>query len=344
LQDELVRPMAQKKYQVFISSTFKDLAEERQDTLKSVLDMGHIPSGMEIFPAVDIEQFEYIKKIIDECDYYVLIVGARYGSVDQAGVSYTEKEYRYAASQKKTVLAFIHDDLGSIPTSKTDGDQLRQEKLASFRQEVAKSRLVQFWRAREDLKAKVIISLHKAISEYPAIGWMRANAAASEDLLSQINRLRLENEELRSKNTPEFDGADQLADFDSKFTIRYGFNEWNGRTYDAKNGSFTIDWKSLFVLIAPQFTRPRTAIVLSDLVKGLIESRYIPKGRQSIELYSTDISTVDAQYHAYGLLSSEVAANAKGGASRFIELTPQGRRRQLEWSTVRASVETTASE
>ena len=125
--------MAQKKYQVFISSTFKDLAEERQDTLKSVLDMGHIPSGMEIFPAVDIEQFEYIKKIIDECDYYVLIVGARYGSVDQAGVSYTEKEYRYAVSQKKTVLAFIHNDLGSIPTNKTDGDQLLQEKLASFR-------------------------------------------------------------------------------------------------------------------------------------------------------------------------------------------------------------------
>jgi hypothetical protein len=38
--------------------------EERQDTLKSVLDMGHIPSGMEIFPAADVEQFEYIKKII----------------------------------------------------------------------------------------------------------------------------------------------------------------------------------------------------------------------------------------------------------------------------------------
>ena len=52
------------KYQVFISSTFKDLAEERQDTLKSVLDMGHIPSGMEICPAVDIERFDYIKKII----------------------------------------------------------------------------------------------------------------------------------------------------------------------------------------------------------------------------------------------------------------------------------------
>ncbi|QIO98468.1 DUF4062 domain-containing protein [Bradyrhizobium symbiodeficiens] len=333
--------MAQKKYQVFISSTFKDLSEERQDTLKSVLDMGHIPSGMEIFPAVDIEQFEYIKKIIDECDYYVLIVAARYGSVDQAGVSYTEKEYRYAVSQKKTVLAFIHSDLGNIPTNKSDGEQLLQEKLTAFRQDIAKSRLVQFWGAREDLKAKVIISLHKAISEYPAIGWMRANVAASEDLLSQINQLRLENEELRSKNAPAFDGVDQLADFDSKFAIRYGFDEWNSltKTFDAKNGSFTIDWKSLFVLIAPQFTRPRPEIIFSELVKGLIEDRYIPRGRQSIDLYSTDMSTVEAQYHAYGLLESEAGVNLKGGATRFITLTPLGRRRQLEWSTVRASAE-----
>jgi Domain of unknown function (DUF4062) len=80
----------EKKYQIFISSTFKDLLEERQDTLRSVLDMGHIPAGMEIFPAADVEQFAYIKKVIDECDYYILIVGGRYGSVDAAGVSFTE--------------------------------------------------------------------------------------------------------------------------------------------------------------------------------------------------------------------------------------------------------------
>jgi hypothetical protein len=99
-----------KKYQVFISSTFTDLAQERQSAMRAVLDLGHIPSGMEIFTAADVEQFKYITKVIDECDYYVLIIGARYGSVDAAGVSFTEKEYDYAVGQKKTVLAFIHGD------------------------------------------------------------------------------------------------------------------------------------------------------------------------------------------------------------------------------------------
>jgi Domain of unknown function (DUF4062) len=79
LGGEATRRSMNQKYQIFISSTFRDLADERQDAIRTVLDLGHIPSGMEIFPAADIEQFEYIRKIIDECDYYVLIIGARSG-------------------------------------------------------------------------------------------------------------------------------------------------------------------------------------------------------------------------------------------------------------------------
>src|SRR4051794_3981034 len=89
----------QRKFQVFVSSTYADLIEARQDALKSILDLGHIPSGMEGFYAADEDKFEYIKKIIDECDYYVLILAGRYGSTDKSGTSYTEKEYEYAVSK-----------------------------------------------------------------------------------------------------------------------------------------------------------------------------------------------------------------------------------------------------
>jgi hypothetical protein len=81
------------KYQIFVSSTYTDLIDERQETLKSILDLGHIPSGMEGFHAADEKQLSYIKKIIAECDYYVLILAGRYGSVDETGISYTEREY-----------------------------------------------------------------------------------------------------------------------------------------------------------------------------------------------------------------------------------------------------------
>ena len=46
----------EKKYHVFISSTYKDLQEERLEALQALLGMGYIVSGMEHFPAIDLDQ------------------------------------------------------------------------------------------------------------------------------------------------------------------------------------------------------------------------------------------------------------------------------------------------
>ena len=62
---------------------------------------------MEMFSASNEEQFKYIKKIIDTCDYYILIVSSRYGTINPtAGISFTEQEYEYAVSKNIPVLAF----------------------------------------------------------------------------------------------------------------------------------------------------------------------------------------------------------------------------------------------
>ena len=55
---------------------------------------------MEQFPAMNDEVFEYIKKVIDECSYYVVISGTRYGSVSKRyGKSYTQLEFEYAKAR-----------------------------------------------------------------------------------------------------------------------------------------------------------------------------------------------------------------------------------------------------
>ncbi|MDR2894859.1 MAG: DUF4062 domain-containing protein [Alistipes sp.] len=112
-----------KKYQVFISSTYIDLIEERYQISRAILDTGCIPAGMEQFPAFDEEQFNYIKRIIDYCDYYVLIIGGRYGSMDDTGMSYTEKEFDYAISKGINVLAFLHSDPTALPEDKKETDE-----------------------------------------------------------------------------------------------------------------------------------------------------------------------------------------------------------------------------
>lgn len=54
----------ERKYQVFISSTYSDLVEERRKVLDVLLMADCIPEGMEAFVATDIEQFEVIKKLL----------------------------------------------------------------------------------------------------------------------------------------------------------------------------------------------------------------------------------------------------------------------------------------
>lgn len=72
--------MENKRYQIFISSTYTDLIEIRQKATEIILKTGNIPIGMEMFSADDEEQWKQIKKGIESSDYYVVIVGHRYGS------------------------------------------------------------------------------------------------------------------------------------------------------------------------------------------------------------------------------------------------------------------------
>ena len=102
------KKMFNRKYQVFISSTYSDLIEERKKVLDILLMADCIPAGMEAFVATDVEQFEVIKKVIDLCDYYILIIGQRYGSINPyTGISYTEMEYDYAIKTNTGILFFI---------------------------------------------------------------------------------------------------------------------------------------------------------------------------------------------------------------------------------------------
>src|SRR5215467_13405024 len=122
-----------KVFQVFVSSTFSDLKDERQRVSNTLAKAGYIPAGMELFPATDQQQLEFIKRVIDRCDYYVVIVGGRYGSLADDNVSYTEKEFEYAASKGIPVLAFLHGKPQKIEVGKTDQSELQAKRLKSFR-------------------------------------------------------------------------------------------------------------------------------------------------------------------------------------------------------------------
>ena len=164
----------EKRYQVFISSTFKDLEEERQKVMKAILDEECFPAGMEMFPASDNEQFQFIKTVIDKSDYYVLIIAGKYGSLAEDGIGYTEKEYDYAIKKGIPVLVFIHRNPDQLPSIKTEKNSDLIHKLENFKKKVSNGRLRSQWESGDELKNEVGKALRKAFSTNPRPGWIRA--------------------------------------------------------------------------------------------------------------------------------------------------------------------------
>ena len=133
-----------------------------------------------MFNAADEEQWEIIQETIDSSDYYVLILGQRYGSViesgSDAGISYTEKEFRYAREKKIPVLVFIIDDDVAIKPEFIEKDPESIKKLADFKIEAKKGRTVQWWTNIDELAREVSESLHQQMDRKKRPGWIRGDA------------------------------------------------------------------------------------------------------------------------------------------------------------------------
>lgn len=186
------------KYQVFISSTFVDLEDERKAIIQAILELYHIPIGMEMFSAEDEEQWEIIRRTISVSDYYILIIGLRYGSKTSEGISYTEKEYDYALEQKIPILAFMLEE--DVPLSPKQRDDDLTE-INRFRQKVkTNSKMLDFWGNKDQLSMKVAIALPKQIAQKPRIGWVRGDQVQDNThLTNELTKLSNENRELRAQ-------------------------------------------------------------------------------------------------------------------------------------------------
>ncbi len=197
------------KYQVFISSTYKDLEDERESIIKAILEMYHIPIGMEMFSAEDEEQWEIIRRTIEVSDYYILVLGLRYGSTTSEGISFTQKEYEYALEKKIPILAFVMDDNAPLPRDKRDDDLTA---INTFRDMVLRnSKMAQFWESKDQLVRNVSISLMKQIMQKPAVGWVRGDKLGTEEELSkELTSLSKENRALR----------EQVAELQSKISTK----------------------------------------------------------------------------------------------------------------------------
>lgn len=193
----------QKKLQVFISSTYLDLIEERQAAVEAILKAGHIPAGMELFTASNKSQWDIITRWIDESDIYMLILGGRYGSIEnESQKSYTHLEYEYAQSQGKPLFAVVIEDSALDSRKSRDIEKDNPERLNEFRKKVL-SYMSSFFIDKKDIKLAVHESMGQITQDYNLTGWIRGNQQNSDiakemvTLNDELRKLREENEKFK---------------------------------------------------------------------------------------------------------------------------------------------------
>jgi len=311
--------------------------------MNALLELDCIPSGMELFPAANEDQWTLIRGVIDDCDYYIVVIGGRYGSIGPEGISYTEMEYRYAVEQEKPVIAFLHKKPEDIPAKHSEQDAGGKEKLEAFRA-LAQKKMCKYWATPQELGSVVSRSLIMLQKKHPGIGWIRGDQRSSAEATAEMLRLREQVEALRAElsrsesEAPK--GTEGLAQGDDDFEIdckfkTYGPTEEGGVAEYLWTDSVKTTWNDIFYELSPLMINEAATTSLRARFKWLAEQlleEQMPEqdnfeGHEdihAIEMEQTDFETVLIQFNALGLIRQSSKARSVKDTGTYWCLTPYG--------------------
>lgn len=333
-----------------------DLVAERREVIQALLEMDCLPAGMEMFPAANDDQWTLIQQVIDESDYYVVIVGGRYGSMAPDGISYTEKEYDYAISTGKPVLGFVHANPGQLPLDKSQPGA--QKELDAFTAKV-KSRLVKVYTSPAELGSAVSRSLMRTIKKNPAEGWVRGQYAMTPEMQTEIAELRAlvseQKLELEAKATQSTVPED-LASGDDPYalfaTLVYFTTETvaSGKTWDSgrklrKRYQLSVTWNQIIYDLAPalinEATEEKVIEALSafalDTILGM-PTKELPKDLgQAVEakIVKECFDDIIVQLFALGIITHGVKKRSTTDKNIYWALTNLGQDTLMKLRAIR---------
>lgn len=335
-----------RRHQVFISSTFTDLTDERREVIEALLEMDAIPAGMELFAAGNTDQWTLIQQVIDQSDYYIVIVGGRYGSITAEGISYTEMEYDYAVERGIPIMGFVHRDPDSIPAGKTELAPAARENLDAFRNKV-KQRIIKEYTTPAELGGVVSRGLIKLQRDSPRPGWVRGDMALTPETEARIAEMRAELAELRqaaaeqseAEASPKIEG---LSAGDDAFELEIKVTGTDKRDSEKAVYSrpayiwsigYETTWNEILHQIGPSLLDEASEREIKELLTafgGELARAQPTKWPQAILEWSkrrVADSTVDdvlVQLFALDLIARGVKKRTMSNPNRYWVLTPAG--------------------
>jgi len=325
-----------RRYQVFISSTFTDLVDERREVMQALLEMDCLPAGMELFPAANEDQWTLIKGVIEQSDYYLVILGGRYGSVTAEGISYTEKEYDYAVERGIPVMGFVPADADGIPVGKTDKNEAAAEKLAEFRAKVQR-RMTKDWKNADDLGSKVTRGLLHLIKTHPRPGWVRGDQAMTPETRAQIAELRakiaeFEKEEAESSAASPVGMDESFAHGQEQVEVVLTHKGRDSFRTLAEEGKLAYTWDEIMEILGPfmidEAPEPSLRATFNNHLLRDIQSdadgNWADFERESAEISDKSWGSIIVQLRALRLIATGTKKRTVSDKDVYWRLTPAG--------------------
>jgi hypothetical protein len=304
--------VSEKRYQVFVSATYSDLQSERHLLTQILPTLGCLPCGLELNPSA-IGAWSAIKRLIDESDYYLLLVGSRYGSLSPSGVSFTHMEYVYATTKQKPILVLMHEAPEARPVELQEQTPEGRLKLRDFRQLIQRG-LTAPWSDERSLEMTLRQQLPELIRARPMPGWVRANQISNpqlerenQALVQRLEELERERDEWLGKG----DDLGQLAQGRDIVDVSYRCKAYAAGNCEEVAVRSQLPWNALFLSFAPYMSQPQhedfMAAKLAERVqetalKDVQASRPKTHAVTDIALAPLCFNTIKIQFRTLGLI------------------------------------------
>lgn len=222
--------MLDKRYQVFITTSGKEMQPERMIVSQTLIGMGFFSWGLEQRTPLSTA---FARRQIDDCDYVLLLLGSQYGEQSVSGVSYMHLEYIYAVTKQKPVIVFLHEAPESRDATLQESRAELKEKFYEFRNQLQREvEQVVTYRTLRDLELSVRSYMPQMLERYPVVGWVRPQNI--QVLQDEIDRLKTQLAQVKHSQAPK--EADPFLTL-PKVSIHDVFN-FDYRVHAYQDGNF----------------------------------------------------------------------------------------------------------
>ncbi len=301
----------EKRYLVFVSSTYTDLKEERQEVISALLRKNCFPVAMEYFPAMNRKSVDYIKEAIDQCDFCIFIVAGRYGSSkDDNGISMTEIEFDYAMKQKKPVNIYLYEG-SPLPSNKIEETDQGKERLGSFINKLkATDYAYDTWSNKDQLASIVKDGIDELKNNNEGVGWIRAdetNNIKAAEILTLRDHIEALKRELEAWRSPT--NHSDLSQGEDLFKLEFNYEKFSRREFGTRavrsDSSLNLSWNVIFKQIGPSMRFPCDESSLLRSLSILVQKK---TNNTTCEVLSSSLETILNQFGILGFISPSQSA------------------------------------